>query len=42
MYVVSRGDRIAQLILEKISMPRIIECEELPTTERGSKIRLYS
>ena len=32
---VSRGDRIAQLILERISMADIEEVDELPSTDRG-------
>jgi deoxyuridine 5'-triphosphate nucleotidohydrolase len=35
-FSVSRGDRIAQLILERISMAQIEETEELPSTERGA------
>lgn len=31
-----RGDRIAQLILERISMADAVEVEELADTERGS------
>jgi dUTP pyrophosphatase len=34
-FSVSRGDRIAQLILERIAMADIEEVEELPSTERG-------
>lgn len=34
--VVKQGDRIAQLILEKIETPEIIEVSELDTTVRGS------
>lgn len=33
---VKKGDRIAQLILEKICMTDIIECENLDDTERSS------
>jgi dUTP pyrophosphatase len=34
---VSKGDRVAQLILEKISTPAVVEYIEadLPSTERG-------
>jgi dUTP pyrophosphatase len=32
----SRGDRIAQLVLEQISMAEAIEVDDLPTTVRGS------
>ncbi len=34
-FVVNRGDRIAQLILEKISMAQVEEVGELPITARG-------
>jgi dUTPase len=34
-FSVSRGDRIAQLILERIAMADIEEVEELLSTERG-------
>lgn len=34
-FQVRRGDRVAQLILERISMADIIEVDELPDTERG-------
>lgn len=30
------GDRIAQLVLEKIKCPRVVECESLDDTARGS------
>ena len=30
------GDRIAQLILEKISTPPVVEVDDLSATERGS------
>jgi dUTP pyrophosphatase len=30
------GDRIAQLILERISMASIVETTELPASERGN------
>lgn len=32
---VTRGDRIAQLLLEKIITPEVVEVEELIETERG-------
>jgi dUTP pyrophosphatase len=32
---VSRGDKVAQLILTKITTPEIVEFDELNTTERG-------
>lgn len=35
MCSVKRGDRIAQLILEKICTPEVIEVEELDATARG-------
>jgi dUTP pyrophosphatase len=33
---IKQGDRIAQLILEKIETPEVIEVESLKETERGS------
>ena len=35
-FVVKPGDRIAQLILEKIETPTVKEAEELPDTKRGT------
>ena len=35
-FKVSKGDRIAQLICERISYPRIEECTTLTETERGA------
>ena len=35
-FVVKTGDRVAQLILEQIVTPEVIECEELEETERGA------
>ncbi len=35
-FQVKRGDRIAQLILERISMADAVEVDELPDTERGA------
>ena len=35
-FEVKKGDRIAQLILEKISMAPAIEVDELAATERGA------
>ena len=35
-YPIKKGDRIAQLILHKISTPSIVEVDELDQTERGS------
>jgi dUTP pyrophosphatase len=34
-FVIKRGDRIAQLILERICMADAVEVDELPGTERG-------
>jgi len=30
------GDRVAQLILEQIMTPEVVECEDLDETERGA------
>ena len=35
-FPVKTGDRIAQLIIERIAYPEIAEVTELPTTERGA------
>ena len=35
-FEIKRGDRIAQLILERICMADILEVEELSSTDRGS------
>ena len=35
-FVVNRGDRIAQLILERIANPEVVEVEVLEETERGA------
>ena len=35
-FVVDVGDRIAQLILEKVNMAPVVEVEELTETERGA------
>jgi dUTPase len=35
MRVVNEGDRIAQLILERISAARVVQVDELDTTTRG-------
>ena len=32
---IKQGDRIAQLVLEKISQAEVVECENLDETERG-------
>jgi dUTP pyrophosphatase len=34
--LVSRGDRIAQLIIERIANPEIVEVDEIDDTVRGS------
>jgi dUTP pyrophosphatase len=34
-FVINRGDRIAQIVINKIELPEIIEVEELDTTKRG-------
>jgi len=34
-FVIEKGDRVAQLILEKISMVEAVEVEELSDTQRG-------
>jgi dUTP pyrophosphatase len=34
-FVISRGDRIAQMVINKVELPEIIEVEELDITERG-------
>ena len=36
-YQIKRGDPIAQLILEKVSMPILKQVKELPTTGRGNR-----
>jgi len=35
-FQVKRGDRIAQLILERICMADALEVDDLPDTERGA------
>lgn len=35
-FKVSKGDRIAQLILEAIITPEVVQVDSLPETERGS------
>ena len=35
-FKVSKGDRIAQLICEKISYPQLEQCKTLDVTERGA------
>lgn len=34
-FTVKRGDRIAQMVINKIEIPELIEVEELNNTERG-------
>ncbi|KJE92385.1 deoxyuridine triphosphatase [Capsaspora owczarzaki ATCC 30864] len=34
-FTIKRGDRIAQLILERISTPDVVEVEQLDDTQRG-------
>lgn len=34
-FVISRGDRIAQMVINKVELPEIIEVETLDSTERG-------
>ena len=34
-FAVKRGDRVAQLVLEKIAVPDVEEVEELDSTNRG-------
>ena len=36
-YLIKRGDPIAQLILEKVSLPILTIVDELPCTNRGEK-----
>ena len=36
-YKINKGDRIAQIILERIITPDVEEIDELPETKRGSK-----
>lgn len=35
-FKIARGDRIAQLILERISTPEVVEVEDLDETERNA------
>lgn len=35
-YQVNKGDRVAQLVLERIFTPPIVECETLDETVRGA------
>jgi len=34
-FTVKQGDRVAQLILEKVEIARVVEASELPDTQRG-------
>ncbi|CAB4374815.1 unnamed protein product [Rhizophagus irregularis] len=36
-YQVNEGDRVAQLVLERICTPDVVEIEELDETERGNR-----
>lgn len=36
LFVVKKGDRVAQLIIERISTPPVVEVKELDDTERGA------
>jgi dUTP pyrophosphatase len=36
-FEVKKGDRVAQLLLERVSVPDVVEVEDLDTTERGVK-----
>jgi deoxyuridine 5'-triphosphate nucleotidohydrolase len=35
-FTVKRGDKIAQLIIEKVSLPRVVEVGEISDTARGA------
>ena len=35
-HAVNKGDRIAQLVLEKIATPEVVEVEDLDATDRGN------
>ena len=35
-FTIKVGDRIAQLIIEKIETPDVVLCQDLDTTERGA------
>lgn len=37
IFEVKRGDPIAQMIIERIYMPDVIECSSLDATERGNR-----
>lgn len=34
-FVISRGDRIAQMVINKVEIPEVIEVDDLDNTERG-------
>lgn len=34
-FVINRGDRIAQMVINKVEIPEVIEVDELDNTERG-------
>lgn len=36
-FAVTKGDRIAQIICERIFYPELLECKDLKDTERGDK-----
>lgn len=36
-FIINRGDRIAQMVINKIEVPEIIEVEELDNTTRGNE-----
>lgn len=36
-FAVTVGARVAQLLLERVSVPEVLEVEALEVTERGSK-----
>lgn len=36
-FIINRGDRIAQMVMNKIEVPEIIEVEELDNTTRGNE-----
>ena len=35
-FVIERGDRIAQLVIQRVQTPPVVEVDELPGTSRGS------
>ena len=36
-FEVKQGDRVAQLLLERVSVPEVVEVDDLDATERGQK-----